>query len=103
MTEPCASAGRGYHHRRVPMPAKLLQNEAIPDMAAQIDSPALLRMLRRLRQRGFLHASDAVDADATAALKRLADLGLVDPGYASPTDAEAFIWVSNPNGERVLK
>ncbi|HYT87075.1 MAG TPA: hypothetical protein VEL76_00015 [Gemmataceae bacterium] len=85
------------------MPAKLVPNEAIPELAAQIDSATMLRVLRRLKQRGFLQNGAAVDADTAAALKRLAELGLVDPGYAGPTEGEPFIWVSNHNGERVLK
>src|SRR5205807_1685714 len=28
---------------------------------------------------------------------------LVDPGYDGPTQGKPFIWVSNSNGERVLK
>jgi hypothetical protein len=33
----------------------------------------------------------------------LAGLGLVDPGYAGPTDGKPFIWVRNHNRDRLLK
>ena len=85
------------------MPADLIPRENIPKVAAQIDSPALLRVLRALKQRGFLQNGDQVDPETAAALKRLVELGLADPGYSGPTDGEPFIWVSNTNGERVLK
>jgi hypothetical protein len=36
--------------------------------------------------------------------RRLAALGLVDPGYSNgPTNEPPIIWVSNPNGKRVLR
>ncbi len=85
------------------MPAKIVPNEAISELAAQIDSPTMLRMLRHLKQRGLLQNGADEDVETAAALKRLAELGLIDPGYAGPTDGKPFIWVSNPNGERVLK
>ncbi len=85
------------------MPADLVPNEAIPKLAAQIDSPAMLRTLRLLQQRGFLQNGPGVDQETVDALQRLAVLGLVDPGYSGPTNGEPFIWVSNHNGNRVLK
>lgn len=85
------------------MPAAIVPNEAIAQLAARVDSPAMLRVLRLLQRRGFLMNGTAVDEETTVILKRLADLGLVDPGYAGPTAGEPFIWVSKHNGERVLK
>jgi hypothetical protein len=85
------------------MPATLVPNEAIPKLAAQIDSPAMLRVLRHLQQTGFLLNGQATDQRTLDILRRLADLGLVDPGYDGPTAGKPFIWISNGNGERVLK
>lgn len=85
------------------MPAALVPQERIPELAAQIDSPAMLRVLRRLQQAGFLINGHDVDQETLGILQRLTDLGLVDPGYDGPTDRKPFIWVSNGNGERVLK
>jgi hypothetical protein len=85
------------------MPAQLVPNEAIPELAARADSPAMLRALRLLQVRGFLLNDRQIDRETAARMKQLADLGLVDPGYAGPAEGEPFIWVSNPNGERVLR
>ncbi|MBI1918890.1 MAG: hypothetical protein HYS12_29725 [Planctomycetes bacterium] len=85
------------------MPAKLLPPEAIPAMASQITSPAMLRALRQLQQSGFIMNGSGVDEETFSALQQLAELGLVDPGYDGPTNGKPFIWVSNHNGERVVK
>ena len=85
------------------MRATLMPNDAIPELAARMDSPALLRVLRLLQLRGFILNGAAVDSETSALLKRLADLGLVDPGYSGPTEGEPFIWVNNANGERLLR
>jgi hypothetical protein len=85
------------------MPATLVPRERIPELAAQIDSPAMLRVLRRLHQAGLIHNSPEVDSQTQSVLQRLTALGLVDPGYEGPTNGKSFIWVSNGNTERVLK
>jgi hypothetical protein len=86
------------------MPAELLPDAAIPALAAQIDSPAMLRVLRHLRQVGFIQNGPDLDPATFEILQRLAGLQLVDPGYAeSPTESQPFIWVRNHNGDRVLK
>jgi len=85
------------------MPTVLVPQDRIPELAAQIGSPAMLRVLRRLREAGFIHNGPNVDQGTLGILQRLTDLGLVDPGYYGPTDGKPFIWVSNGNGERVLK
>jgi hypothetical protein len=85
------------------MAADLVPDEAIPQLAAQIDSPATLRVLRRLRQAGFLHNGRDADPETVAILQRLADLGLVDPAYEGPKNGKPFVWVRNRNGERVLR
>src|SRR5215831_56566 len=85
------------------MPAQLVPNEAIPVLASQITSPAMLRVLRQLQQSGFITNGQGVDEETAGILRQLSDVGLVDPGYDGPTDGKPFIWVSNHNGERVLK
>ncbi len=85
------------------MPADLLPNDAIPGLAAKIDSRPLLRALWSLQRPGFIQNGKDVDEGRVAALQQLAALGLVDPGYAAPTEGKPFVWVSNANGERVLR
>jgi hypothetical protein len=85
------------------MPADLVPEAAIPELAAKIDSPAVLKVLALLQQRDFILNDSQVDEDTAAALSRLAELGLADPGYAEPANGEPFIWVSNSNGKRALK
>jgi len=85
------------------MPAELVPNETIPKLAAQINSPAVLMVLRTLQQTGFIMNGQDIDQETIDILQRLAALGLVDPGYDGPKDGKPFIWVSNPNGERVMR
>src|SRR5262245_46694623 len=85
------------------MPAALVPNEAIPALAARIASPAMLRVLRHLQQAGFITNGQGLDEETRDILQQLTDLGLVDPGFAVPTDGKPFVWVSNHNGERVLR
>ncbi len=85
------------------MPAELLPNEAIAAVASRVTSPAMLRVLHQLQQSGFIMNGPGVDEETFEALKRLADLGLVDPGYDGPANGKPFIWVSNHNGQRVAK
>jgi hypothetical protein len=85
------------------MPAALVLRERIPELAAQIDSPALLTVLRRLRAASFIQNSSDLDPETQGILQRLTELGLADPGYDGPMNGKPFIWVSNGNGERVLK
>jgi hypothetical protein len=61
------------------------------------------RVLQLLRDRGFIQNGPGIGPKTAAILKRLTGLGLVDPGYSGPVDGGPFIWVSNGNGERVLK
>src|SRR2546426_133174 len=85
------------------MPAVLVPHDRIPELAAQVSSPVMLTVLRRLREAGFIHNGPNVDQATLGILQRLTDLGLVDPGYDGSTNGKPFIWVSNANGERVLK
>jgi hypothetical protein len=84
------------------MPADLVPKEAIPELAARVDSPELLRALRRVQQAGFI-LRGAADQQTASILQRLAGLGLVDPGYEGTPSGKPFIWVMNQNGERVLR
>lgn len=85
------------------MPAELVPNDAIPKLAAQVDSPAMLRVLRHLQHAGFISNGHDIDPPTLSVLQRLSELGLVDPGYSGPTNGQPFVWVSNHNGERVLR
>ena len=85
------------------MPADLVPNEAIPKLAKEIDSPAMLTMLRHLEQNGFILNNNDVNQETAAVLRRLTELGLVDPGYDGPTVGKPFIWVKNGNGHQVLQ
>ncbi len=84
------------------MPANLLPNETIPERAARVDSPEVLKLLRLLNARGFIMNGRGTDKDTVALLNRLAEEELVDPGYDGSCSSEPFIWVSNSNGNRVL-
>lgn len=84
------------------MPADLVPEKNIPYLAEQV-SPAMRRMLQLLRDRGFIQNGPDIKPTTAAVLKRLTALGLVDPGYSGSIDGEPFIWVSNSNGERVLR
>jgi hypothetical protein len=85
------------------MPAPLVPNEAIPELAARADSPEMLQVLRRIQQAGFIPNGRDADRKTVGILKQLADLGLVDPAYEGPTEGAPFLWASNGNGSRVLK
>ena len=84
------------------MPADLVPNEAIPELAAQTSAP-MLRVLRRIQQAGLILNGGDVDQETGALLQRLTELGLVDPGYAGPTVGKPYLWASNGNGSRVLR
>jgi hypothetical protein len=83
------------------MPADLVPHAAIPDLAARV-SPEMLEVLRRIQKAEFIMNGEDVDARTMEALGRLADLGLVDPGYAGDERGSPYMWVSNANGSRVL-
>jgi hypothetical protein len=84
------------------MPADLVPNAAIPGLAARVDSPALLRVLRHIQKAGFILNGRQVDEETASALGRLTGLGLVDPGYEGAVSGRPDLWVSNGNGSRVL-
>ncbi len=63
----------------------------------------MLGILRRLRHDHFIPNDPNMSEPTRTALQRLAELGLVDPGYANALQSEPFIWVANGNGERVLR
>jgi hypothetical protein len=84
------------------MPADLVPNEAIPLLAARV-SPEMFKVLWRLQQAGFILNGRDVDQETADTLQRLTALGLVDPSYDGPTNGKPLIWVSDHNGERVLR
>jgi hypothetical protein len=68
-----------------------------------VASPVMLKLLRRLKERGFIQNGAQANEETADALKRLTELALVDAGYADSPTGKPFIWVSNSNGERALK
>jgi hypothetical protein len=83
------------------MPANLVPNTAIPELARSTSSDEL-DLLRHIQGTGYIQ-SDAVDEHQFATLQRLAVRGLVDQGFTAATDPKPWIWVSNGNGSRVLR
>jgi hypothetical protein len=83
------------------MPADLVPHAAIPALAARV-SPEMLEVLRRIQKAEFILNSEDVDEKTAEALRRLAELGLVDAGYAGGERVSPSMWVSNANGSRVL-
>jgi hypothetical protein len=85
------------------MPADLFPNAEIPGLAAKIDSPAILEILARLEEEGFMFNSPNLDQETAAILQQLANQGLADPGYTGPTTGPPYLWTRNSNGSRALR
>ncbi len=85
------------------MPADLVPNATIPELAARIDSREIFRVLKRLQRTKFLRSGPDIDPKTTNLLHRLSDIGLADPGYDGQVRGLPFIWLANSNGDRVLK
>ncbi len=83
------------------MPAPLYPHAAIPDLAAQV-SPEMLRVLRHIQQVGFIRNGREVDPATAEILRKLTELGLVDPAFDGEAREVPFLWSSNGNGLRVL-
>jgi hypothetical protein len=84
------------------MPADLVPNAAIPDLAARANSPEMLAVLRRIQRAGFITNSRSLDHQTFDILQELATLGLVDQGDDTDTSGPSSLWTSNGNGLRVL-
>jgi hypothetical protein len=84
------------------MPADLVRQVEIPDLAAQV-TPEMLAVLRRIQRAGFIQYSKRLDRTTFDILQRLAALRLVDPGYDRDTSGPPSLWGRNANGSRVLK
>jgi hypothetical protein len=85
------------------MPAILVPKKDIPKVAAQVDSPVILKVLRHLKDHEFIRNGSDVSRETADTLRRLTELRLVDPGYEATPAGRPLIWLSNANGERVLK
>jgi hypothetical protein len=86
------------------MPADLYSDEAIKKVREQVQSlPGLLDALRAVQQSGSIQNSRRLGQEMFDRLQRLAELGLVDPGYSGSAEGSPFLWVINSNGERVLR
>ncbi len=85
------------------MPTKLVPNEAIPDLAAAVNSPEMVKILRHIQQTGFILNGKYLGSETTTVLNQLATLGLVDSSYEGSNEGSPFMWVGNGNGSRVLR
>ena len=83
------------------MPATLVPHAAIPELAARVDQD-MLKVLRQLQKADFILNGKNLDTKIEAALRRLTELGLADPGYEGDDRTRPFMWVGNGNGSRVL-
>ena len=54
------------------MPAELVSNDAIPQLAGKIESPAMRRVLRRIQQAGFILNGPDLDKETSSILEQLA-------------------------------
>ena len=84
------------------MPADLVPNGEIPDLAARANLPEMLAVLRRIQRTGFIANSKNLDNRTFSILQELAALGLVDQSYDADTSGLPSLWTSNGNGLRVL-
>jgi hypothetical protein len=84
------------------MPADLLPNEAIPELAASVKSAEEFKVLQHIHRVGTIQNSKNLDQKTVSTLQRLGELGLVDRGYFGAVEGTPAIWVANGNGERVL-
>jgi hypothetical protein len=89
--------------RRTTMPANLVSRDAIPELADQVDSLAMLRVLQHLRKAGYIANGQDVSPVMAAILQRLTSLGLTDAGYDRDRTDRPSMWVGNGNGLRVLR
>ncbi len=85
------------------MPAQLFPKEAIPGLAAKIDSLAELLVLRHLQKETFVLNGPDVGPRMASILHRLTGLGLVDPGYEGESTDRPSMWLGNGNGSRVVR
>jgi hypothetical protein len=84
------------------MPAELVPNEVIPELAHHVNSPDLIAVLRDIQRAGSILNGPNVAPQMVAILQRLTELGLVDPAFDGPSAGRPYLWVSNGNGSRVL-
>lgn len=85
------------------MPADLVPNEAIPELAARIHSPEMLQLLRRIQKDRFLLNAPDMDEPTLEVLRQLSEYGVIDPGYQGTSNGKPYLWVGNANGARVLR
>jgi hypothetical protein len=84
------------------MPATLLPNDAIPELAARLQSSGILPLLQRLHEAGVIRNSHALDPETARGFQRLAELGVADLAYEGQANGTPYLWASNENGVRVL-
>jgi hypothetical protein len=83
------------------MPAPVVPDSDIPALAHQI-TPEQRALLAAIQHAGFMRNHD-LDSQMAASLQELLKRGLVDPAYEGSTDGSVSLWISNGNGQRVLR
>lgn len=81
------------------MSSDLISNEAIPELAAQVDL-LMFRILGVVEERGFILNGPNIPAEGLAALERLVKLALIQPGLDGD---KIHQWVAHPNGCKVVQ
>jgi hypothetical protein len=83
------------------MPAILVPHSAIPELAERV-TPDMLKVLGQLQKADFILNNAHLDRTTVEILRRLTELGLVDPGDADDPRRAPTVWMANGNGSRVL-
>jgi hypothetical protein len=83
------------------MPADLVPNSAIPELAARV-TPKMLDILQQAQKAGFIMNRRDVDAETAGILQQLTEFGLLDVAYEGDVRDRPYLWSSNGNGARVL-
>jgi hypothetical protein len=92
--------------RKRKVPAALFSKDLIKAEVERLrshsmeDYCAVVKLLRRLKTEGSILNGEHLDRELLGRLRQLSERGLVDPGYSAGIP---WNWVSNSNGERVLK
>jgi len=85
------------------MPATLVPEAVIPDLAARVTSDFMLQALRDVEESHFILNDESLDPETADILGQLADAGLVDVAYQDAEWGAVIHWLSNHNGRRVLR
>jgi hypothetical protein len=85
------------------MPAEVFTDEMIDKLMPEItESLEKYKLLCRIEREGYILNGRSLDRQLFGDLQRLAEIGLVDPGYDGAVYGEPHQWVSNGNGRKTL-